>query len=487
MLKQKLSQKLLQKLSPQQIQLMRLLQVPTAQLEQRIKEELELNPALEEGKEKEEENTEESEDIIDEKEETEQDILDDDVDLIEYMSDDEIADYKLSNYKYSNDDEQYTIQSPIINTFQEYLIEQLGLLNLNESQEVLAKHIIGNVDEDGYLRRSLISIVDDLAFSQNITTTEKELLTILKNIQTFDPPGVGARDLQECIFIQLSRNIKNDKTNKLAKKIIKDHFEAFIKKLYDKLQVALKVSKDNLKTTIDEILKLNPKPGSAYIDNSKSQEYIIPDFIITNDNGELILSLNNRNAPELRISRNYRDMIKDFGKTKKKDKKQTETIQFIKQKLDSAKWFIDAIKQRQETLLNTMHAIIEYQHDYFMTGDETKLHPMKLKNIGKKTGLDLSTISRVSNSKYVQTEFGTFPLKHFFAEGFITEEGEEISTRKIKQILLNFIDKEDKNKPLTDQQLKDLLKEKGYNMARRTIAKYREQLNIPVARLRKEL
>ena len=509
MLKQNLSQKMLQKLSPQQIQLMKLLQIPTVSLEQRIKEELEANPALDEGEAKddqpefpetneenfEEENLPEGENNEDYREETFE--LDDY--LTEYMEDDPSS-YKLRTDHYSPDEEEKTLPIAVESTFHEYLEEQLGLLQLKDDREVaIARQIIGSIDDDGYLRRDPVSIIDDLMFSQNIMATEKGILSLLTLIQRFDPPGTGARDLQECLMIQLTNkreqleqagNGQLDVLN-LSSRIINSYFDEFTKKHYQKLQRSLNVSELELKEAIDEILKLNPKPASAHTGgNSNSIQYIVPDFIITNRDGELELSLNSRNAPDLRINDQYRDMLRAFKKNtegRRVGKKEREAVMFIKQKIDSAKWFIDAIRQRQQTMFKTMYALMQYQYDYFLTGDQKKLRPMILKDIADITGLDISTVSRVANSKFVQTEFGTKKLKSFFSESLQTETGEEVSTLEVKKILKDIIDGESKRKPLSDEKLKDLLRDKGYNIARRTVAKYREQLNVPVARLRKEL
>lgn len=480
---------MLQRMSPQQIQLMKLLQVPTAQLEQRIKEELEANPALEEGEPIDTDETDESAigEAEPEQEEKEDTSPEEDLDLSEYLNDDEIADYKLQDNSYPDPDEDKSIPLPVEQSFHEYLLDQLGTLELNEKQEKIAEQIIGSIDNDGYLRRELGSIVDDLSFSQNISATEEEILEVLKKVQEIDPPGTGARNLQECLLLQLDKLKGHEVYARLAKEILTSHFEHFTKKHYDKLQKILQIPEEHLKGALDVILRLNPKPGSAYSPGTKAQQYITPDYFITNNNGELQLSLNSRNAPELRVSREFMDMLKDYGKTKNKTKEQKEAVMFIKQKIDGAKWFIDAIRQRQKTLLDTMQAIMEYQYEFFTTGDETRLKPMILKNIAEKTGQDISTISRVSNSKYVQTEFGIYPLKYFFSESISTDEGEEVSTREVKKILSDMIAIEDKKKPYSDQYLTKLLNQKGYNIARRTVAKYREQLDIPVARLRKEL
>lgn len=505
MLRQNLSQRQIQKLSPQQIQLMKLLQVPTAALEQRIKEEMEGNPALEEGVETDEENPEEFfPETKEEKEkepeaETEEPTRDDDLELSDYLSDyleDDTASYKLKSDNYSNDEEDKSIPIAVHDTFHEHLEAQLGMVKLSEHQAAVAKQIIGSIDDDGYLRRDTVAMVDDLAFSQNITTTEKEVLELLEVVQQFDPAGIGSRDLQECLNIQLKRKLTNEELEaeeivslERAVRLISDHFEEFSKKHYEKLQKQMSITEAELKEAIDEILKLNPKPASGYGGAARIQHYIVPDFIIKNENGELELILNSRNAPDLRISDQYKDMLKSYGvlTKKKKDKKQRDAVMFIKQKIDAAKWFIDAIRQRQQTMYKTMYSILQYQHDFFLTGDQKVLRPMILKDIAEITGLDISTVSRVANSKYVQTEFGTKRLKGFFSESLQTDSGEEVSTLEVKKILTELIEKESKRKPLSDEKLKDQLRERGYNIARRTVAKYREQLNIPVARLRKEL
>jgi RNA polymerase sigma-54 factor len=485
MLKQKLQQKLLQKLSPQQIQMIKLLEIPTMQLEQRIKRELEENPILEEGRE--EDDTELQTEEETRAEEADRD--NDEFSIEDYLNDEDIPSYRLNTSNYSKDDKREEIPFSIGSTFHEFLEAQLGLRKLNEVQQALAEYLIGNIDEDGYLRRELGAVVDDLAFSLNMTTTEEELLEILRIIQDFDPTGVGARDLRECLLLQIrAKDMELDEISN-AEKILRHHFDEFTRKHYDKIKNRLGISEEQLKEAIDEILKLNPKPGSSFSDPlNKSTLVIVPDFILENDEGELTVSLNARNTPDLRISRTYSEMLHSYADHKDKHSaEQKEAITFVKQKIDSAKWFIDAIRQRQHTLLITMNAIIEYQQDYFAEGDETKLRPMILKDIADKTGLDISTISRVANSKYIQTHFGIFPLKFFFSEGLQTETGEEVSSREIKKILQDCIGAEEKKKPLTDDKLAGILQEKGYHIARRTVAKYREQLNIPVARLRKEL
>lgn len=493
-LSQTLQQKLLQKLSPQQIQLMKLLQIPTANLEERIKEELEENPALEMTEEGYEEGF--GDDVKDEfantEEEYEADGSSDDydnIDISEYVSegDDEIADYKLRDDNYPEADDNKTIPFKVETTFHDLLLDQLGMLDLDERRFKIAEQIVGSIDDDGYLRREIISICDDLAFRQNVITTEEEVEDLIKQIQHFDPPGICARDLKECLLLQLKRQAVDGKNVTLAISVLEKYFEEFTKKHYEKIQRGLNLTDEQLKEVISSIIRLNPKPGGNVGEINKAESYIVPDFFIINNNGKLELSLNAKNAPDLRISEGYRDMLKDYDKGSKKDKRQKEAVLFIKQKIDSAKWFIDMIKQRQHTLLSTMEAIMNYQREFFLTGDETNMKPMILKDIAEITGLDISTVSRVANSKFVQTEFGTYRLKFFFSESLSTESGEEVSTREVKKILSDLIEAEDKRKPLSDERLTELLQEKGYNIARRTVAKYREQLNIPVARLRKEL
>jgi RNA polymerase sigma-54 factor len=505
MLNQNLSQKLLQKLSPQQIQLMKLLQIPTAQLEQRIKEEIETNPALETASESEDDipqqpetdatpladTPEPNDDFDGEAQEHEEVNKDDDVDMSDFYdeADEGVAEYKTKDpSEFADpDDENKTIPVAVSSTFHEHLEEQVGMLAITDRQKSIASHLIGSIDDDGYLRRELDAILDDLAFSQNIITEEKELTQILHLVQGFDPPGVAARSLEECLLLQLKRKENPTEYTDIATKIIDKHFEAFAKKHYDKLERAFGIDAQELKMVIDEIIHLNPKPGSSFSGGMGGDQFIIPDYIITNNNGELVLSLNSANAPELRVSNTFRDMISEYKRAKIKSKSQKEAILFIKQKIESAKWFIDAIQQRQNTMIVTMQAIMEMQYEYLISGDETRLRPMILKDIAEKTGLDISTISRVANSKYVQTEFGTLLLKSFFSESLTNDEGEEVSTREVKKILSDMISVEDKNDPLSDQKLTEYLMEKGYNIARRTVAKYREQLNVPVARLRKEL
>jgi len=484
-LKQKLQQKLLQRLSPQQIQMIKLLEIPTMQLEQRIKRELEENPVLEEGREESDSDIGPDEDpVADEKDRDNEEFS-----LEDYIEDDDLPSYKTASRNYSKDDKREEIPFSTGSTFHEFLEAQLGLQKLDENQHALAEYLIGNIDEDGYLRRELESIVDDLAFSLNVTTTEEELLELLRIIQDFDPVGVGARDLRECLLLQVRAKDQDLPEIALATKIIRHHFDEFTRKHYEKIKNKLDVSDEDLKGAIDEILKLNPKPGSSFSDPLNKDSFtIVPDFILENNDGEFQISLNSRNTPELRLSKTYSEMLHSYAASKEKQSpEKKEAITFVKQKLDSAKWFIDAIRQRQNTLMITMNAIIEYQHDYFIEGDETLLKPMILKDIADRTGLDISTISRVANSKYIQTHFGIFPLKYFFSEGLQTESGEEVSSREIKKILFEYIENEEKRKPLTDDKLASILQEKGYHIARRTVAKYREQLNIPVARMRKEL
>ncbi len=484
-----LQQKLQQKLSPQQIQLMKLLQIPVSLLEQRIKEEIQENPALEEGDEKteEEENANEEEETVADDEEEDISEREDDISLDEYMDEDEIPDYKTSANNTSPDEQRREIPLTTSGSFQDQLLAQLYQCNLDDRQYHIAEQLIGSIDDDGYLRRDLNAVVDDLLFSQNISTTVEELEKILKNIQSLDPPGIGARNLQECLLLQLERKNHERPSVQLAEKILRDYMEEFSRKHYEKIMREMNIGEEELKTGMNEILKLNPRPGSTASEGQKSIQHIIPDFIITYNDGTLELTLNSRNAPELRISRDYKEMLQHYSKDKGKTKTSREAIQFVKQKLDAAKWFIDALKQRQHTLLETMRAIMEYQYEYFQEGDQRKLKKMVLRDIAEKVGMDISTVSRVANSKYVQTHFGTFLLKSFFSEGMQTESGEEVSSKEVKQILTDCISAEDKRHPITDDALTKILNEKGYNIARRTVAKYREMLSIPVARLRKEL
>jgi len=473
-LKQSLQQRLLQKLSPQQIQLMKMLQLPTIELEKRIKEELEINPALDEGEEQasEDEFTEESDDKRD------------DFNFQDYTND-ETPSYKTQSNNFSKGQEEHQKPLSFGDSLSERLLKQIDLKIKNENQKKIAEHIIGNLDESGYLRRELFNIVDDLAFSQNIFADEEELEQILAEVQDLEPHGVGARNLKECLLIQLRKKNKTIAI-KTAEVILEKCFESFTKKHYAKISKKLDINNDAIKDAIAEIVKLNPKPGNSLIDSQSDIQQITPDFTLIDNDGILSVELNQRNSPQLRVSNDYIEMIKGFqqGAKNKRDK---DAILFIKQKVDAAKWFIDAVKQRQNTLLITMKAIISFQKEFFLSGDEKKLKPMILKDIASIVSMDISTISRVANSKHVSTPYGIFSLKYFFSESLTTDSGEEVSTREVKTILNEAINKEDKSKPLTDEKLASLLKEKGYLIARRTVAKYREQLNIPVARLRKEL
>jgi RNA polymerase sigma-54 factor len=485
-LKQFLSQKLEQRLSPQQIQLMKLLQVPTMELDQRIKQELEENPALEEGFEEREDDDYGDDETDDFSDDANLEGDNEDFDLSDYM-DDDTPDYKTQVNNHSKDDEERVIPYSGEQTFQDKLLDQLYELNLDETQFVIANTIIGNLDESGYLNRDIEAIVDDLAFTMNISVTEKQVEEVLMLVQQLDPAGIGARDLRECLLIQINRKQDGDITKYTAKKILERFFEEVTKKHYEKIQKKLEIGSQDLKEAIDVILKLNPKPGGASKSSSKSMIQIIPDFYVRENEGKLEITLNGRNAPELKVSKDYEIMLRNYAEGAKTSKSDREALQFVKQKLDGAKWFIDAIRQRQNTLLSTMEAIVHYQYKFFLTGDEVNMKPMILKDIATMIELDISTISRVANSKYVQTNFGIFPLKYFFSESMSTDSGEEVSTREVRKILTEYVGGEDKSKPLTDEQLAIILNDKGYNIARRTIAKYREQLNIPVARLRKEL
>lgn len=489
MLKQELNLKLQQKLSPQQIQLMKLVQLPTIAFEQRIKQELEENPALEEGNDFDDEQFGSESDEWENDEYNEENSIDaSDINIDEYLSDDEIPTYKTYTNNYSDDDEERSVPYAQGISFLDYLESQLAMFRLDEEEFQIAEFIIGNMDDDGYIRRDLQAIVDDLAFTQNIYTDKNEVEHLLVDyIQKLDPVGVGARNLQESLKIQLENKQPFTETTELALELITKSFESFTKKHYKRLMLKYDVTEEQLKDAITEIEKLNPKPGKSFSGNNKAFEQITPDFTIRIVDGGLELSLNGRNVPELRVSNSYAEMLDTYKNTEKKSNEQKEAVLFVKQKLDAAKWFIDAVTQRRNTLMYTMQAIMNFQEEYFLTGDETKIKPMILKDIADKIGMDISTVSRVANSKYVTTPYGTFLIKDLFSESLTNDEGEEVSTREIKRILQDVISEENKRKPLTDEKLTEILKEKGYPIARRTIAKYREQLNIPVARLRKEI
>ena len=483
-MKQYLKLKLNQKLSPQQIQLMKLIQLPTIDFEQKIKQELEENPALE--------IKDNSNDALDEEfsnsnedELNNESIDDEDINIEDYINYDDTPAYKLS-YNTNNDSENNEIPLASGISFTEYLLNQLNTLRLNDDEAKIAEFLVGSIDNSGYLRQNTDEIIDDLAFTQNIEVSTKKLNKILSIVQQLDPPGVGAQSLQECLILQLKRKPSNKQIN-LANNIIENSFDQFSKKHFNKLIEKYDINEKELKAAINEIEKLNPKPGNSYSNYEKPVEQIIPDFKIEISNNSLALTLNNRNNPVLKISNHYNEMLKGYKLDKNKTKSQKEAIQFIKQKLDSAKWFIDAVKQRQETLYITMHAIMKYQEEYLLSGDEKKIKPMILKDIAEKIEMDISTISRVANSKYVDTPYGTKLLKEFFSESMTNQSGEEISTIEIKKILETIIENENKRAPQTDEKIVKVLQGKGYKIARRTVAKYREQLNIPVARLRKEI
>lgn len=487
MLKQQLNFKLSQKLSPQQIQLMKLIQLPTQAFEQRISQEMEENPALEGGKD--EGDTFEDgfeDDNYDDTYDDGTEVIETDINVDDYLSDDETPSYKLSANNYSADDEDKQTPYASGTSFNQYLLQQLNTYRLDEEAEEIAKFLVGSVDESGYIRRDVSDIVDDLAFTQNVYTSEEKIEEVLNIVQDLDPAGVGARDLQECLLIQLKRKERTADVD-LATKIIEDAFDHFTKKHYSKLLHKFDISEEQLRDAIQEIEGLNPKPGGTYSGNTRMVEHVVPDFTIKIVDGELELTLNGRNAPELHVSREYTNMLKGYKESKDKSKSQKDAIMFIKQKLDAAKWFIDAIKQRQQTLFVTMNAIMYHQQEYFLSGDERKLKPMILKDIADKIDMDVSTVSRVANSKYVDTPYGTKLIKEFFSESMKNDQGEDVSTREIKKILEITISEEDKRKPLTDDKLAKILKDKGYPIARRTVAKYREQLDLPVARLRKEI
>ena len=485
-LKQYLQFKLSQKLSPQQIQLMKLIQLPTQAFEQRIKQELEENPALDTGKDKSDEDKFDEFDNSSDEFDDNETINTDDINIDEYLSDDDIPEYRMQANNYSADDEEKSVPYAAGTSFTQHLRNQLNTFRLDDDERDIAEFLVGSVDESGYIRRSLSDIMDDLAFTQNVFTTEEKIEEVLHIVHQLDPAGVGARNLQECLSIQLHRKEKHPDVE-LAIDIIDNAFDQFTKKHYQKLLQKFDISEIQLRDAIEEIERLNPKPGGSYAGNNRMIEHVVPDFAIKIVDGELELTLNGRNAPELHVSREYSDMMKGYKATKDKSKSQKDAVLFIKQKLDAAKWFIEAIKQRQQTLFVTMSAIMNYQKEYFLTGDERKLKPMILKDIADEIDMDVSTVSRVANSKYVDTPYGTKLIKEFFSESMTNVEGEEVSTREIKNILETVIEEEDKKKPLTDEKLANILKEKGYPIARRTVAKYREQLDIPVARLRKKI
>lgn len=485
MLKQHLQFKLSQKLSPQQIQLMKLIQLPTQAFEQRLKQELEENPALESGKE-EADNLEDDYDDVYEGESDSETIEAEDINIDDYLSDDEIPEYRTQANNYSSDDEEKSVPYAAGISFNQYLINQLNTVYLSDDEWTIAEFLVGSIDESGYIRRPISDIMDDLAFTQNVYTDEKTITRILSIVQELDPPGVGARSLEECLIIQLERKEITPNVE-LAIAILKKSFEQFTKKHYQKLLQKHSITEENLKGAISEIEKLNPKPGGSYAGNNRMIEHVVPDFSIRIVEGELELTLNGRNAPELHVSREYSNMLKGYKESKEKSKSQKDTVQFIKQKLDAAKWFIDAIRQRQQTLFITMNSIMHYQKDYFLSGDERNLRPMILKDIADEIEMDVSTVSRVANSKYVDTPYGTKLIKEYFSESMKNEQGEDVSTKEIKKILETVIKEEAKKKPLTDDKLASILKKKGYPIARRTVAKYREQLGIPVARLRKQM
>ena len=487
MLKQQLNLKLSQKLSPQQIQLMKLIQLPTQAFEQRIAQEMEENPALEGGKDEGDEFDDPySDDAFDDGYDDGTEVIETDINVDDYLSDDETPSYKLSASNYSADDEDKQTPYAAGTSFNQHLLQQLNTYRLDDEAEEIARFLVGSVDESGYIRRNISDIVDDLAFTQNVFTTDERVEEVLEVVQELDPAGVGARDLQECLLIQLRRKESNPDVE-LARRIIDEAFDHFTKKHYKKLLQKFDISEDQLRDAIQEVEGLNPKPGGTYSGNTRMVEHVVPDFAIRIVDGELELTLNGRNAPELHVSREYSDMLKGYKESKEKTRSQKDAVLFIKQKLDAAKWFIDAIKQRQQTLFVTMNAIMHHQQEYFLTGDERKLKPMILKDIADTINMDVSTVSRVANSKYVDTPYGTKLVKEFFSESMKNVQGEDVSTREIKKILEMTIAEEDKKKPLTDDKLAKILKEKGYPIARRTVAKYREQLDLPVARLRKEI
>jgi RNA polymerase sigma-54 factor len=489
-----LSQSLQQRLSPQQIQFIKLLQIPTAELDQRVEEELEVNPALEEGMDMDEKVKDEYDEDYDDYDDSNDydefgdfDNYNSQIDVSQYLNNDDYAGYKMASDGWSGDEDRDVMPVIAQSTLAESLIQQLGYLKLDERQNAIGMQLVGSLEEDGYIRRPLRSICNDLAFTQNIYTSEEEVEKVLRKVQTFEPAGIGARDLRECLLLQLDRKDDGDVAFSSAITILEEYFDEFTKKHYEKIQKRLDITDEDMRNAIKVITRLNPKPGSMGSGDAAAA-YLTPDFLVTNQNGKLDVILNSKNAPELRISRSFAEMLETYDKSDKNNNKHIkETVSFVKQKLDAAKWFIDAIKQRQQTLLRTMKAIVEYQYDFFVEGDETFLKPMILKDIATKIDMDISTVSRVANSKAVQTDFGIYPLKYFFSEGIATDTGEDASSREVKNILKELIENEPKNAPLSDDKLEKLLNKRGYNIARRTVAKYREQLNIPVARLRKQL
>ena len=480
MLNQKLKLKLSQKLSPQQIQLMKLIQLSTLEFEEKIKNEIEENPALERGVEELEDHNKGNEENT-----TEDKFEENEIDVDSYLSEDDFPSYDLGYYN-SNETTNKEIPSSGGISFHQFLDNQVKNLIIKDVDKPIADFIIGSIDESGYVRRDIDDLIDDLAFSQNLIVEKQKIESILKEIQGFDPPGVAARSLQECLMLQLNRKDKEKESVFNASKIIENEFELFSSKKYKKLIEKLNISDFQLKEAIDEISKLNPKPGGS-ISSESINNAITPDFILTIEDGNLVVEINKRNAPELKLSNSYKEMLAGYKNDPNKNKSQNDAIQFIKQKLDSAKWFIDAIAQREQTLLLTINAIMDFQKDFFLTGEEKLLKPMILKDIAEKVDMDISTISRVANSKYIDTPYGIKLLKSYFSEGMKNIEGEDISTIEIKKILKEIISKENKNKPLADLELSKRLVDEGYKVARRTIAKYREQMDIPVARLRKEL
>lgn len=472
MLKQELTLKQVQKLSPLQIQTIKLIELPVQELEQRIRKELEENPVLDD-------------DVPESKDDTDDDNQPREISLSEIKDDDSIPEYRLRVNNYGKDERPQYNTFSVKESFTQSLMEQLGFRNLSEHQYNIAAFIIGSLDDDGYLRRDIDSLVDDLAFRMNINTDEDEVLKILKVIQEFDPPGIGARDLRECLLIQL-KGLKQTEDVTNARRIVSEYFQEFSNKHFQRIMSRLGLDETEMKAAMARIVKLNPSPGGQIDDSYNDQaQQIVPDFVLELEDGELKLSMPRFSIPEIRINKKYADLLMEASTSSERQKKEAAT--FVKQKMDSAKWFVEALKQRHNTLLSTMQAIVDYQHDYFIDGDESNLRPMVLKDIAAKTGFDISTISRVVNSKYIETHFGIFPLKYFFSEGLENQQGEEVSTRELKKVLQECVDNEDKHKPLTDDQLVSIMNEKGYKVARRTIAKYRDQLGIPKARLRKEL